>query len=110
MPMDINEYKKLTGEILKSGGDQGKVSELLTKLVDDYTQTTAEYHSLEQEREDLKRDNQSLRDSNVRLFLKVGGGSDDKQDQQQQQQDDEPKITIADLFDENGDWKHKTKK
>jgi hypothetical protein len=70
--MKPEEQKKILADILSSRDDQAKVSELLTQLSDDYGAINAESVLAKAEAEKLKKDNESLRDVNMRLFLKVG--------------------------------------
>jgi hypothetical protein len=70
--MKPEEQKKILAEILNSREDQGKVSELLTALSDDYGVINAEHDLAIANANKLKADNESLRDTNMRLFLKVG--------------------------------------
>jgi hypothetical protein len=70
--MKPEDQRKILADILSNREDQGKVSELLTALSDDYGTINAEHDLAIGEAERLKKDNESLRDVNMRLFLKVG--------------------------------------
>ena len=76
--MTREEHTKLIREIRNSLGDEGKVTDLLTQLSDDYeaTLTTMEY--VQSDVEAIKKANESLRDTNMRLFLKVGSDPKDE--------------------------------
>lgn len=94
MTMDPAEHKALLTQILESGGDQGRISDLLTQLSDDYGEIYTRAQSLESE-------NTSLRDTNMRLFLKVGT----PQAQPEPDEPEKPALRFEELFDENGKLK-----
>lgn len=85
--MTREEHTKLIREIRNSLNDEGKVTDLLTQLSDDYeaTLTTIEY--VQSDAEAIRKANESLRDTNMRLFLKVG--SDPKDDPGQPEETEE---------------------
>jgi hypothetical protein len=70
--MELDKHKKILADILNIKDDPARISELLTEIADDYGIISAEKTKAELEAAKLKNDNESLRDVNQRLFLKVG--------------------------------------
>lgn len=66
------EFRAKLADIIAKHDDQGAISTICSELTDDYegltTQQTAALASAEQ----LKKDNESLRQANMSLFLKIG--------------------------------------
>lgn len=88
--------------------DDGSITEELAELSDDYGTTLGEIDTLNLKNTKLINDNENLRDTNMRLFLKVGEKvMNDKSDNSEQSgtSDDTPMPTIESLFDEKGDLK-----
>jgi hypothetical protein len=70
--MTNEEHSQIIHEIAQNLSDQGKVTELLTKLSDDYTSTNAKLSEYDTKVPQLESDMESLRKSNMALFVKVG--------------------------------------
>ena len=70
--LTINDFKANLNSILENVTDPGKVSEILTKLHEDYAGSLTEYETLTQTAAKLKETNDSLIKSNGELFRKVG--------------------------------------
>ena len=88
--------------------DDGSITEELAELSDDYGTTLGEIDTLNLKNTKLTNDNENLRDTNMRLFLKVGEKvMNDKSDNSEQAgtSDSTPMPTIESLFDEKGDLK-----
>lgn len=84
--------------------DDGKITELLTNLSDAYGEIIAENSDYQLKNEKLKNDNEKLRDTNMRLFLKVGSPKDDTTEEKTDEKPEE-KLTFENLFDEKGELK-----
>lgn len=91
----IQDIRKLVND------DDGKITELLTNLSDDYGKILAENSDYKLKNEKLTNDNDKLRDTNMRLFLKVG--TTEKEEEEPEEK--EEKLTFENLFDEKGDLK-----
>lgn len=93
----IMEIKKLTHET-----DDGKIADLLSELSDGYGELAANFDDITLKNEKLSHDNESLRDTNMRLFLRVGqvnsGGDSDVEERTE-------KRKFEDLFNEKGELK-----
>lgn len=76
--MTREEHTKLIREIRNSLNDEGKVTDLLTQLSDDYEATLTTVENVQSDAEAIKKANESLRDTNMRLFLKVGSDPKDE--------------------------------
>lgn len=72
--MDLQEHKNIVNQLLSmvTSENQAAASELLTKLSDDYTETTTALSEKTKSVDDLTANNEVLRDVNAKLFLKVG--------------------------------------
>ena len=89
--------------------DDGSITEELANLSDDYGTTLGIIDTMTLENTKLKNDNENLRDTNMRLFLKVG----DKVMQDNKPTDEnntdttniEDVVKIEDLFNEKGELK-----
>ena len=70
--MTSEEHTQIIQEIATNLGDQAKVTTLLTKLSEDYTETSAKISEYDAKVPQLEQDMESLRSANMKLFLKVG--------------------------------------
>lgn len=70
--LSIQDFKQSLNTVLENVTDPGKVSEILTKLHEDYAGALTEYETLTQTAAKLKETNDSLIKSNGELFRKVG--------------------------------------
>lgn len=95
------EFKKKTEEILQNLTDQAKVTDILTELVETYNTQIAEKTEKEEKLKKIQEDNEKLRETNMKLFLKVG----ETQKQEKEKTEEESKPKFEDLFDENGELK-----
>lgn len=93
----IMEIKEKTHDM-----DDGAISNLLADLSDDYGILLSKIDEINLQNEKLKNDNDNLRDSNMRLFLRVGKTPDPEETPASE----EPKKrTYENLFNEKGDLK-----
>ena len=76
--MTREEHTKLIREIRNSLNDEGKVTDLLTQLSVDYEATLTTVENVQSDAEAIRKANESLRDTNMRLFLKVGSDPKDE--------------------------------
>jgi len=83
--------------------DDGSITSLLSELSDDYGSLLTLMDETKLKNEKLTRDNESLRDTNMRLFLKVEG-TDKQASEPEGENSDEPKK-YENLFNENGELK-----
>ena len=70
--LTIQDFKQSLNTVLENVTDPGKVSEILTKLHEDYAGSVTEYETMEKTAAKLKETNDSLIKSNGELFRKVG--------------------------------------
>lgn len=102
--MTKEEHTKAIQEIRKLvQDDDGKITELLTNLSDAYGEIIAENSDYQLKNEKLKNDNEKLRDTNMRLFLKVGSPKEESEEKPEEKE--EEKLTFENLFDEKGELK-----
>lgn len=99
--MTLEELKANTVELLgfASADNQARTTEILTAITEEFTKMEQAATSTQQEIETLKKHNETLRDVNAKLFLKVGnpaGGPEDKPEQPEDPQT--PKLSYDALF------------
>jgi hypothetical protein len=95
------DHTNLIRDIRLNLNDEAKVTDLLTQLSDDYGSVTADLESTKQTAESLKTQAESLREVNMRLFLKVGNPIPVKPEHDPQ----EDRLKFEDLFNEKGGLK-----
>jgi hypothetical protein len=103
------EHTQIIQQIATNLGDQARVTELLTQLSDDYTETTAKLTDYDTRVPQLEQDMESLRSANMKLFLKVGAEIKDPTPPTPPtppiEKGEEDKDPIANLFNEKGELK-----
>lgn len=101
--MTREEHTNLIREIRLNLGDEGKVAEMLSDLSDAFNAEVSVKETIINENENLKAANESLRESNMKLFLKVGVQTDSETESIRKE---EPKkLEFKDLFNEKGEIK-----
>lgn len=70
--MKPEEFKARMTEILANLTDQGKVSGILADLTVDYDNTISSQETATAKAKQLEADNESLRKSNMKLFVQLG--------------------------------------
>ena len=93
--MTREEHTALIREIRNNLSDEGKVTDLLTQLSDDYGAITASYEEITNNFEAQREQMESLRETNMRLFLKVGEKPKDEVAPVQQEEEVESLEDIA---------------
>lgn len=87
--------------------DDGTISESLAELSLDYGTTLSQIDTITLERDKFKNDNENLRDTNMRLFLKVGDSvMNDKNTNSTQNGTSDNKeeiVPFEELFNEKGE-------
>lgn len=71
--MEKDKHLQIVHQIRGSLSDEGKVSELLTEIADDYGKVISDLTVAQQETQRLKEANERLKEQNMNLFLKIGG-------------------------------------
>ncbi len=98
--MDKEKHLSIVHQIRGSLSDEGKVSELLTEIADDYGKVTTDLTTAQQELQRVKEANDRLKEQNMNLFLKIGGNPETPPPPKD---DDEGKRRdFNSLFDEKG--------
>lgn len=103
MILNNEDFNTKTAEILKNINDPAIVSTILAEIVEHNNDLSAETTKAKEIAEKITADNETLRQANMNLFLKVGEQKPLEQQQHQQQQQEIPQFT--DLFDEKGNLK-----
>lgn len=99
MALTPEQFKDLTQKIINSKGDQGTVTDLLTQLSDHNSEVLSIAQEARTKAQDLEQLNNTLRDTNHKLFLRVGEVPAEKQPEQAEP---EKELKYEDLFDEKG--------
>mgnify|MGYP003298400202 CR=1 FL=1 len=105
--MTRDEHKGIVNELLTmvNPDNQANASDLLTQLTDDYEQTLAGLEQANANVTTLTANNETLREVNARLFLRVGEPSGGGKITEPEPPKDDPKLTFEDLFNEKGELK-----
>jgi hypothetical protein len=99
--MTLEEHTNLIRDIKENRNDEGKISTLLMQLSEDYTATKATEKATTETITKLEEDKESLRQSNMELFLRVGTPVKD----QPQQPPQTEKKSFDTLFNDKGGLK-----
>lgn len=104
--MTREEHTKLIRDIQKQLGDKddGTITTMLADLSDDYGTMLSQIDTINLENTKYKADNENLRDTNMRLFLRVGEAQKKPSDEGKIEEE-QPTIKIEDLFNEKGELK-----
>lgn len=81
----------------------GSITGILAELSDDYGAILTDVANTNLQNEKLTKDNESLRDTNMRLFLRVGDENKPQADAKSEEQKQE--LKYENLFDEKGELK-----
>jgi hypothetical protein len=103
--MKPEEHTAIIQRIRASLNDEAAVTELLTTLSEDYGSVTTEVNTTKQTADQLKADNDKLRECNMKLFLKVGNPAPENNNGSGQQGNENKKLSFDALFDEKGKLK-----
>lgn len=93
----IQEIKQRINEI-----DDGTITNILADLSDDYLSILSNIDETNLKNEKLKNDNENLRDTNMRLFLRVGAP---KKEAEPNEAEPNENLTYENLFTETGELK-----
>ena len=96
------DFKTEFGKALKSVGDQASLSEILTNISDEVFKILESNDLLTKDNAKLSEDNQNLRDTNHRLFLKIGSVIIPEPAEPEPAK---KKMELSDLFNEKGELK-----
>ncbi|MDP4120854.1 MAG: gp7 family phage scaffolding protein [Bacillota bacterium] len=101
--MKPEEHTQIIHDIGANISDQAKVTQLLAQLSEDYTTVLTENKTNKETAEKLTKDNETLREANMQLFLKVGV----KPDKDKEDKEDKPpeKRSFNNLFSGKGGLK-----
>ena len=95
---DLAARFKTLGSFEKMEDVRAEIVNLQKELEKDYT----DYESVITERDNLKKDNESLNQANMKLFLQIGGEGKNKDEDNPP---DEKELKYEDLFNEEGGLK-----
>lgn len=97
------QMNQVVTDILENLSDQGRVSEILSDLRTDYTETLASHEALNDEKTTLTNFNETLRSMNQKMMVKLGDFSKIVDTGSQTEPEPEPqKLKYEDLYDEKG--------
>lgn len=104
--MERTEHKNIISQLLGmvAADHQATASELLTQLSEDYDQVMTASEQATENVATLTANNETLRQVNAKLFLKVGSiDNDPKPNPNTDPKPDEPALTFDGLFNEKGE-------
>jgi hypothetical protein len=103
--MTRDEHKQIVNRLLGmvAPDHQANASELLTNLSEDYEQTLTASETATTRVEELTKNNETLRDVNAKLFLKVGSVPNEPQPSEPKTEPERTPISIDSLFNEKGE-------
>lgn len=99
--MQPEQFTELSKGIVEAGGDQGKLTALLTQLQDGYAKLFATHTSVTENNDKLVKENGELKQYNMDLFLRLGAETTPTMKETKQEQDTKTRaetIKVADLF------------
>lgn len=82
--------------------DDGSITQILADLSDDYGSILADIDNTNLQNEKLKKDNENLRDTNMRLFLKIENPNETTPEEPEEEN---KKLSFENLFNEKGELK-----
>lgn len=107
--MTRDDHKNIVNQLLAMATpeNQASASDLLTQLTDDYEKTLTDFENATANVTQLTQNNETLRQVNAKLFLKVGetDKGNDPGKGNDNGGDDMPQINFEDLFNEKGELK-----
>lgn len=110
--MTRDDHKKAVNQLMGmiAAEHQATASDLLSNLSDDYDRTLTDYETATANVTSLTSDNESLRKTNMRLFLRVGETEkethkQDKHNPSHDEQEENKPLPFTDLFNEKGELK-----
>lgn len=105
--MTRDEHKNIVNQLLTMATpeQQAAASDLLTQLTDDYEQTLTDFETATASVATLTANNETLREVNAKLFLKVGQTDTTihKEDKPNDDEGGENQLTFEALFNEKGE-------
>ena len=97
--MKREEHTSIIRQIRENLNNEGMVSELLANLSDDYGAILAVNEDINNELSNLRAANENLRDTNMRLFLRVGESVPQEDVQEPEEQ---AKLSIEEMIAQSG--------
>lgn len=95
--ISVEDWQKMTRDIVAASGDQAALTALVTQANDAMSEAMNDFASADNERNQLREENESLRKANMNFFLRLT-----EQNETSKQPEAKPEeITIADLFKED---------
>lgn len=100
----VEEWNKIFEDVLTTPEDQARLISGITRARDEYVSGYGELELAKSERDRLKTENDSLKQANMDLFLRIGKQveetSKSEDDSTENEKTRAEKITIEDLFKE----------
>ena len=102
--MTRDEHKQIMNQLLGmvTPDNQANASQMLANLSEDYEQTLTASETATNRVEELTRNNETLRDVNAKLFLKVGEVPKESHPSEHTEPERQP-ISSDSLFNEKGE-------
>lgn len=100
--MKLEDFQRITGQILENHTDQAQVSLLLNELVNDYPVVLKEANENKTTAETLTEANEKLRAANMELFLSLGGQKPASPSDPKPEVPEVKPVTVEELLDAKG--------
>lgn len=102
--MTLEELKKLCVEILEDC-EQSRKSEIVTKITEGFSEILTNSEILTAKVQTLETENSSLREQNMKLYLKVGVFEEKEGEKENEEENEKEELTYEELVDEKGELK-----
>lgn len=80
MPYDFTQdgFRSFSDDLLKTEGDQAGMTTVLADMQDTYTKSIASLETANHDLEEIKKENERLKNANMELFLRIGSFQKEK--------------------------------
>lgn len=102
MKLTTEEVKALGSELLNGELEQGRLSEIVTKITESHLEYSNDISILTAKNDSLGSENNSLREQNMALYLKVGTVSEEVEEEVEEEIEEEIEVEDTPIFDEKG--------
>ena len=102
MKLTTEEVKALGSELLSGELEQGRLSEVVTKITESHLEYFNDMSILTAKNDSLINENNSLREQNMALYLKVGTVDEEVEEETPEEIEEEIEVEDVPIFDEKG--------
>ena len=102
MKLTTEEVKALGSELLNGEVEQGRLSEVVTKITESHLEYFNDMSILTAKNDSLLSENNSLREQNMALYLKVGTVTGELKEEEEVEEEEEIEVEDTPIFDDKG--------